>query len=233
MTDRGTEENRNIYASLRERILSLNLEPGTKLSENTLCAEYGTGRPGIREILSRLSTEGCVEVFPQSGTFVRRIVTDNVYQIAKARVAIGQRIIREVCAKGLSEEQDDALKRMSGSVSGSSSAREYLQRYDTFCRLMESFCGRSHTWDFLSSVSCDFERAQYLCFKTYGGGPSLSYSMLEQENVEARMLTESLIRHDADAACLILESHYNQILIQESMLVNYYPAYFEEDKAAS
>ena len=233
MTDRGTAQNRNIYSSLRKRILFLELEPGTKLSENTLCGEYGIGRPGIREILSRLSIEGCVEVFPQSGTFVRRIVMDNVYQIAKSRIAVGQRLIRETCAKGLSREQDNALVSMSGSVSGSRSAEEYLQRYEAFCRLIEAFCGRSHTWDFLSSVSCDFERAQYLCFKTYGSGPSLSYSILEQGNVETRMLTESLLRHDADAACLILESHYNQILIQASMLVNYYPAYFKEDRAAS
>lgn len=222
-------DHNRLYLLLRQKIRSLDLTPGTKLSENSLCAKYGVGRPGIRGILSRLSVEGCVEVIPQSGTFVTHMSADHIYQIAKARILIGQKIIRTVCGSELASGQSEALRQTAGRVAESGSTAEYLQRYEEFAGTLAKLCGRSHAWDFLDSVSCDFERAQVLCFRTYGEGSNLSYSMLEQGKVETRMLMESIERRDADAACLILESHYNQILIQTRIIENYYPTFFSTD----
>ena len=95
----------DLHQLLRKRILTLDLAPGTKLSENSLCDEYQEGRPRVRDVLARLGVEGCVMVLPQSGTFVTLLLQSNIRQIARARTLIGQRIIREVCDKGLSETQ--------------------------------------------------------------------------------------------------------------------------------
>ncbi|WP_380055371.1 GntR family transcriptional regulator [Falsihalocynthiibacter sp. SS001] len=63
----------SVYQSLHDKIISLELPPGTPLSENALALSEGVSRTPIREAILRLSDEGLVQVAPKSGTFVARI----------------------------------------------------------------------------------------------------------------------------------------------------------------
>ncbi len=220
----------DLHQLLRKRILTLDLAPGTKLSENSLCDEYQEGRPRVRDVLARLGVEGCVMVLPQSGTFVTLLLQSNIRQIARARTLIGQRIIREVCDKGLSETQMAELQRITAEVNASRDEEEYLLHYEDYCRFLERCCGRHGVWKFLGSVDCDFSRAQRLVYRTYSTGREMS--ILEHQGVETRMLTEYILKRDADAGGLILESHYNQILIHSSMAKSIFPGYFGEEGTA-
>src|SRR5688572_31472790 len=58
------------YAALRAAIVSAELAPGRKLSENELAARLGVSRTPIREALVRLRDERLVEFVPQHDTFV-------------------------------------------------------------------------------------------------------------------------------------------------------------------
>lgn len=226
----GRTPSADLHQLLRKRILSLDLAPGTKLSENSLCDEYQEGRPRVRDVLARLGVEGCVSVFPQSGTFVTLLSQSNIRQIARARTLIGQRIIREVCEKGISDTQKSELLKITAEVNESRDEEEYLYHYEDYCRFLERCCGRRGVWKFLGSVDCDFNRAQHLIYRTYSAGQEMS--ILEHQGVETRMLTEYILKRDADAGGLILESHYNQILIHSSMARSIFPGYFGEEDAA-
>lgn len=56
--------------SLRERILSTELEPGTDLDEARLCEAYGISRTPLREVLQRLSGEGYIQLEDNRGAKV-------------------------------------------------------------------------------------------------------------------------------------------------------------------
>ncbi len=58
------------YTQIKERITDVTYQPGERLSETKLAEEFGLGRSPIRTALSRLESEGWVEISPQSGTFV-------------------------------------------------------------------------------------------------------------------------------------------------------------------
>src|SRR6202795_4786700 len=62
-----------IYGDLRAELLSLQRRPGEVISEAEIALSYGVSRTPVREAILKLSDEGLLEIFPQSGIFVSRI----------------------------------------------------------------------------------------------------------------------------------------------------------------
>ncbi|MCO8276724.1 GntR family transcriptional regulator [Actinoplanes sp. TRM 88003] len=62
-----------VYATLRRKVLTMELPPGASLSENELAAALGVSRTPVRESLILLAEEGLVQVFPKVGSFVSRV----------------------------------------------------------------------------------------------------------------------------------------------------------------
>jgi DNA-binding GntR family transcriptional regulator len=59
-----------VYDSLREDILSLQLQPGTLLDETELAARFGVSRSPVREALIRLAGEGLVQTLRNRSSIV-------------------------------------------------------------------------------------------------------------------------------------------------------------------
>jgi DNA-binding GntR family transcriptional regulator len=62
-----------IYSDLRTELVSLRRRPGEVISEAEIALSYGVSRTPVREAILKLSDEGLLEIFPQSGIFVSRI----------------------------------------------------------------------------------------------------------------------------------------------------------------
>src|SRR6202023_1854943 len=62
-----------IYSDLRTELVSLQRRPGEVISEAEIAVSYGVSRTPVREAILKLSDEGLLEIFPQSGIFVSRI----------------------------------------------------------------------------------------------------------------------------------------------------------------
>ncbi len=70
--DDGTLTDR-AYHELEEMIVTLQLPPGTVLSEQTLAVKLKIGRTPIREALQRLARDGLVVIMPRRGILVSEI----------------------------------------------------------------------------------------------------------------------------------------------------------------
>jgi DNA-binding GntR family transcriptional regulator len=70
--DEGTLTDR-AYRVLEEMIVTLQLSPGTVLSEQALAVRLKIGRTPIREALQRLSRDGLVVIMPRRGIMVSEI----------------------------------------------------------------------------------------------------------------------------------------------------------------
>jgi len=70
---RAATASSRIYADLRAELVSLERRPGTPISEGEIATSYGVSRTPVREAILKLSDEGLVEIFPQSGIIVSRI----------------------------------------------------------------------------------------------------------------------------------------------------------------
>jgi DNA-binding GntR family transcriptional regulator len=67
------------YYAIRELIVTLELAPGSIVSERELMDRLAVGRTPVREALQRLEGERLVEVFPRRGIFVSNV---NVLDLA-------------------------------------------------------------------------------------------------------------------------------------------------------
>ena len=63
----------DLAARIREDILSGRLRDKQKLTEKSICDQYGVSRTPVREALSHLETEGLIESIPNRGAFVRAL----------------------------------------------------------------------------------------------------------------------------------------------------------------
>ncbi|MBC7242912.1 MAG: GntR family transcriptional regulator [Anaerolineae bacterium] len=73
---------------IRERIISLQLPPGSVISEAQLMEELGLGRTPIREALKLLEAENLVVIVPRRGIFVSEIGLNHLHQIYEMRMAL-------------------------------------------------------------------------------------------------------------------------------------------------
>lgn len=76
------------YYLLRDRIVTLQLAPGSLVNEKALAAETGLGRTPVREALRRLADEDLVDIFPRRGIYVGGIDVGDLSQISEVRVEL-------------------------------------------------------------------------------------------------------------------------------------------------
>lgn len=79
-----------IHRELRERIILLDLPPGTRLREEHLAAEYGLSRTPIRQVLFQLEFEGLVESVEGAGARVSTIEFRSLRDVWAVRLKIGE-----------------------------------------------------------------------------------------------------------------------------------------------
>jgi DNA-binding GntR family transcriptional regulator len=78
----------SLVDSLRERILTGELKPGTPLREEALSSEYDVARHSLRSALRTLQGEGIVEIEPNRGARVRSLSPDDVRGLSELRLAL-------------------------------------------------------------------------------------------------------------------------------------------------
>src|SRR5690606_41732276 len=77
-----------LYRILRERIISADLIPGSRISESEIARSYSLSRQPVREAFIKLAEDGLVEIRPQRGTLVRKITPEAVMDARFVREAI-------------------------------------------------------------------------------------------------------------------------------------------------
>jgi DNA-binding GntR family transcriptional regulator len=76
------------YLALRDRIVTLQLPPGSVLREEELMAELGIGRTPLREAVKRLTLENLVAVRPRRGTFVTDVHPSDIAALTEVRAEL-------------------------------------------------------------------------------------------------------------------------------------------------
>lgn len=82
------------YRMLEEMIVTMELEPGSLLSESRLVEQLGLGRTPVREALQRLATENLVEIMPRRGIRITDINIKQQLRLLEVRRSIEQLNVR-------------------------------------------------------------------------------------------------------------------------------------------
>jgi DNA-binding GntR family transcriptional regulator len=82
-----------LYLSLRERILSGALAPGSELRQEVLARQFGMSRVPVREALSRLQAEGLIVLRPRRGFAVTSLDIADIIEIFELRMVLEQHAV--------------------------------------------------------------------------------------------------------------------------------------------
>jgi DNA-binding GntR family transcriptional regulator len=214
-----------VYAILRDAIVSAELAPGRQLSENELAALLGVSRTPIREALQRLREERLVAVVPQLGTFVTRISTSAVGDAQFVREALECAAVREAAVRA----RDVDIAGLEAIVRRQDATREAAD-YDAFYvlddELHRTLCdlsGHEIAWSLSNRAKGHLNRIRRLSL------PEPGYLM--EMIAEHRAVVAAVAVRDPDEAERALRHHLRMVLSTLPAIQAQHPDYFEEEIA--
>ena len=99
------------YFAIRELIVTLELAPGSIVSERELQKRLGVGRTPVREALQRLEGERLVEVYPRRGIFVSNVNVLDLGVLSEVRS-----VLEGFAARLAAERSTDADRAATGQL---------------------------------------------------------------------------------------------------------------------
>jgi DNA-binding GntR family transcriptional regulator len=210
-----------VYLALREAIVSAELSPGLKLSENELGGELGVSRTPVREALARLRDERLVAIVPQLGTFVTLISPRAVADAAFVREALECAAIARA-AEQVSEEEAEELQwnlsaQEQARVSGDERSFDRLDE-DLHRRICD-YSGHAIAWVLSRRANGHLDRVRRLSL------PDSSY--LSEMLTEHRAIVAALTAGDRAVAEAAMRHHLRMVPSKLPRLQELHPDYFE------
>jgi len=156
-----TSKKITIINQIKSEILSLQLTPGTILSESSLTERFGLSRTPIRDILKQLSLEGYIDIFPQRGSIVSSIKMESVKQIIFLRLALEKEITSELCTSlTVRGHHDllDILDQQKKCLSLDNPFEQFILLDDAFHKTLFSLAGREFLWEVVQQFNVHYMR---------------------------------------------------------------------------
>ena len=172
--DRDRQAAPQVFARLREMIVSLSLPPGAPLSRAALAEQFGLSSTPIRDALMRLHEEGLVEVFPQHATAVSRIDVKLAEQAHFLRQALELEIVRMLAAA----REDRLVDELIDGLNGTNALQQHFAKAGDFAKFMAAdndfhrqlyaAAGKHELWTLVRSRSGHIDRLRRLHLPTPG-----------------------------------------------------------------
>jgi DNA-binding GntR family transcriptional regulator len=93
------------YYRIRELIVTLELPPGSLVSERALMERLGVGRTPVREALRALARERLVDVYPRRGMFVSGVDVRDLAGLSEVRMTLEPRAARLAAERATSGDR--------------------------------------------------------------------------------------------------------------------------------
>ncbi|WP_181711273.1 GntR family transcriptional regulator [Roseovarius sp. TE539] len=131
------------YTTILDRIVRLDLPPGSLISENSLGREMGLSRTPVREALKRLEREYLVSIMPRRGIVVTEVDLRSQIQLLEMRRGLEMRLLLRG-AERASDGQRDEMKRLASEMETAAKAGDlesYVRLDAEFDCIIEEACG--------------------------------------------------------------------------------------------
>lgn len=107
------------YASIREKLVMLDIAPGHPIDEKGEATRLGVGRTPVREALKRLEADRLVVSYPRRGTFATEVRISDLALIAEVRARLepfAARCAAERLKPSAAEELGPLLEEVEGAA---------------------------------------------------------------------------------------------------------------------
>jgi DNA-binding GntR family transcriptional regulator len=215
---------RTVYETLRRKVLTLELPPGSALSENDLAAQLGVSRTPVRESLILLAEEGLVQVFPQVGSFVSRVDPARVADAQFLREAVELASLEDLPAEpdpDLVEELRDNLARQHRP---DLDIEEFFALDEAFHHTLLRLSGHGSAWATVVSAKGHLDRARRL------GLHATPPSAFAGQHVE---ILDAVLARDVPAARRAMRAHLRAVFDDVERIRERSPELFASDPVSA
>ena len=115
------------FESLEQQLVTLELAPGSIVSEGNLIDRVGLGRTPVREAIQRLAHQDLIRVMPRKGLLIVPIDRAEMLQVLEVRRGL-ERLVVRLAALNARDEQRSTLSAI---------ARSLATAHDNFDRFLE------------------------------------------------------------------------------------------------
>ncbi len=189
----------HIYEDIKTKILSTELLPGVKISENKLCKIYDVSRTPIRQVLQLLSNEGLIDIVPQKGTYVTKISISLVKDVVFLRKCIEPAIFEML----IEQDVTDLVKELNDNIKdqerlGENDYVEFNYLDNLFHYTLHSYANKENIYKIIEGNAHHYNRLRVIYEKIYDISSKIN---------EHKKLVKALENKDLDAFNKILEEH--------------------------
>ena len=211
-----------VYRTLRDKIVSMELKPGTIISTQEIADSMSVSRTPVREAFIRLQREELLDVAPQRSTMVSKINMDRVYQERFIREALEI----EAMQKFVEVATAESLNRMRRNIEKQYAAIAE-QRYIDFLELDNAFHQAAFTEthedlgrSIVQQMNGHYDRIRLI---SAWEGQIVSAAMQEHERY-----VDYIERKDTARARKLLRTHLQALRVQEEILLTNWSEYFSD-----
>ena len=211
-----------VYRTLRDKIVSMELKPGTTISTQEIADSMSVSRTPVREAFIRLQREELLDVAPQRSTMVSKINMDRVYQERFIREALEI----EAMQKFVEVATPEVLARMRRNIEKQYAAIEE-QRYVDYLELDNALHQTAFTEthedlgrSIVQQMNGHYDRIRLI---SAWEGQIVYTAMQEHEKY-----VDYIERKDALHARKLLRSHLQALRMQEEILLTNWSEYFND-----
>ena len=220
MTQQKAGNAQQIYYSLRNSILGLNLVPGTVISENDISARFKVSRTPVREAFIALSKEALLTVMPQKGSMVSRIdfarIEQELFLRETLETAALKLFLKNHKASHLLKLQEYIDLQVE--AAGERKYEKFLQYDNMFHQVF--FDNQKVAWEALENMCGHYQRVRLLTIWVQ----DLVKDILE----EHKRLFQAVKKRDTPKALVLLDSHIHKLDTEEALLRRMFPDYFAD-----
>jgi len=205
---------------LKENIISLQLEPGSMVSENEMAAQLGISRTPVREALIELSRVNIVEILPQKGSRIMLIDYAMVEESRFLRLVLEREVAKVLCT--MEEIPDlsflEEIIRLQSFYIEHSNPEKLLELDNQFHALLFQLANKVQCYGWMiEGLTIHFDRVR-----------SMSLNAIKDIKIvsDHQAIVEAIKQRDAELAGRLMEEHLSRYKIDESAIREKYPTYF-------
>jgi DNA-binding GntR family transcriptional regulator len=176
-----------VFDHLLERIITLELRPGARISEADVAKAMGVSRQPVREAFFRLSRAGLLVIRPQRATMVAPISERAVFEAQFVRLALEQATMRRAC-RVLTDPDFAALDEIVAAQKAAIDADDRLRFHaldDEFHRQIGERAGTGFAWGLIRESKNQMDRVRWLSL-SFGGRDAWAEHVALMDGLRAR-----------------------------------------------
>ncbi len=205
---------------IKESIISLELPPGSQISESELAAEMGLSRTPVREALIELSKVKIVDIQPQKKSTIPLIDYEMVEESRFMRSLLECAVVELDCEMAAPADLDRLREniRVQNLYLDDFYSTQLLTLDNEFHGMLFSIARKSQIFALMQNISIHFDRVRSMALS------SVKNLKIVQDHVD---LVDAIERRDPAAAKALMEKHLNRYRIDAAALRAEYPQYFK------